>query len=153
MAKSESEVGSDRDKSEQGEKPMDTSPRLLTMRMEEVSRYEEQRIARYRLNGYSGGDLGKIVLLVGATGSGKSTFVQGLVNHMSGVKWETERRFEVDMVKESAEEDEVTESQTTWVTGYTLTDLDRPDRVLTVVDTPGFGDTGGLGVDEFIPKQ
>ena len=45
---------------------------LLTMRMDPVERRDGHRVARYRLDGCPADDLGRVVLLVGATGSGLS---------------------------------------------------------------------------------
>ena len=37
----------------------------------------------------------KTMMMIGATGSGKSTLIDGMVNHLLGVKWEDDFRFKI----------------------------------------------------------
>jgi len=39
------------------------------------------------------GATGKTIMLVGATGSGKSTLVDGIINYITGVSWDDDFRF------------------------------------------------------------
>ena len=78
----EREGEGDSDDSGQGEGSTEVIPRVLKAQMEEVNRNEEHRIARYRLNGYMGGDLGKVVLLVGANGTGLSSQHYSIQRHV-----------------------------------------------------------------------
>jgi polynucleotide 5'-kinase involved in rRNA processing len=48
----------------------------------------------------------KTIMLVGATGTGKSTLVDGIVNYVLGVKWEDSFRFTV-LDLEQEEKDKV----------------------------------------------
>ncbi|CAG0903262.1 unnamed protein product [Darwinula stevensoni] len=81
---------------------------------------------------------------------GKSTMVNGLVNYLLGVKWDEDRRFKIDMAFAISGEESYS-SQTKWVSGYTI---NNPEHgIITIVDTPGFADTGGMDIDAFIPEQ
>ena len=84
------------------------------------------------------------VLLLGETGSGKSTLVNAIVNHALGVGYDDNFRYRV--VKDSKERDEA-QSQTRDVGVYKVW-CDAIQRTIRIVDTPGFGDTGGMQQDE-----
>ena len=91
----------------------------------------------------------RVLMVVGATGAGKSTLINGMVNYILGVKWENDFRFKLIC-------DEVTQSQahsqTQMVTAYTFYwQKGSPlDYNITIIDTPGFGDTRGLKRDQEI---
>ena len=94
----------------------------------------------------------KVLLLVGATGAGKSTLINAMANYIMGVDWEDEYRFK--LISEETAHDQ-TKSQTKCITAYTFhKGRGSPlPYTLTVIDTPGFGDTGGLERDKQIVSQ
>ncbi len=93
----------------------------------------------------------KTIVIVGATGSGKSTLINGLFNHVVGVSWEDQFRFR--LVQETSGNQ--AKSQTQRVTVYTVHHRKghAVPYTLTVVDTPGFGDTAGVLKDNKIADQ
>lgn len=84
----------------------------------------------------------KIVLLVGETGVGKTTIVNTMVNYLLGVKFEDEIWYEIT---EEAAGDQ-SESQTSEITMYEVFPEESPIS-LTIIDTPGYGDTRGMDKD------
>ncbi|KAK1784781.1 hypothetical protein P4O66_003452 [Electrophorus voltai] len=94
----------------------------------------------------------KVILLLGATGSGKTTLINAMINYILGVKWGENYRFK--LINEVTNRSQA-ESQTTEVTSYEL--YNQPGfqvpYSLTIVDTPGFGDTRGIEHDKQITEQ
>ena len=98
------------------------------------------------------------VLIVGATGSGKTTLLNGFANYLHCVKFEDTFRYK--LVVESDEggpkrTGNQAHSQTDSVTAYRFDWqpwFPVPYNVV-LVDTPGFGDTRGVEVDEATVKK
>ena len=113
-----------------------------------ISGYKTDGLYKYSI-GKSNQKPEKVLMVLGATGAGKSTFINGLANYMMGVKFEDTFRFKVVTDEGSRSQ---THSQTQTITAYTFYSTIL-DYNLTVVDTPGFGDTGGVERDKRIAKQ
>ncbi|XP_046463270.1 uncharacterized protein LOC124209368 [Daphnia pulex] len=92
----------------------------------------------------------KTILLMGATGSGKTTMINAMINYILGVEWDDPFRF--ILVDEELRGASQANSQTQGVTAYDLHYRSgfRIPFSLTIVDTPGFGDTGGMDRDKEI---
>ena len=88
-----------------------------------------------------------VVLLVGATGAGKSTLINGIINHIFGVQWEDDFRFKLIPEEAGAKR---THSQTQCITAYTFHKREGSPfpYCLTIIDTPGFGDAEGIERDK-----
>nr|XP_684952.2 uncharacterized protein si:ch211-285c6.1 [Danio rerio] len=84
----------------------------------------------------------KILLLVGETGAGKTTLINSFINYLMGVKFEDEIWNEIT---EEAVRDQ-SESQTSEITMYEVFPVESAISV-TIIDTPGYGDTRGLEKD------
>ena len=97
----------------------------------------------------------KVILMVGATGAGKTRLINALFNQIVGGKWND--KVKLCLVRESGSEEPANKanSQTDWVTAYTIhhDDCFTIPYIITVIDTPGFGDTRGILKDSDIPKQ
>ena len=98
------------------------------------------------------GEQEKVLMVLGATGAGKSTTINGMVNYILGVEWNDDFRFKLitdETTKSQAH------SQTHEITAYTFHKMEgsRVPYALTVIDTPGFGDTRGLKRDKEITSQ
>ena len=96
----------------------------------------------------------RVVLIVGATGSGKTTLINGIINYLFAVKYSDPFRYELMLDKQDGSGKQ-SESQTSYITAYTLYHQDcfpLPFN-LTIIDTPGFGDTKGIKRDIKITEQ
>ena len=131
----------------------DGTPSIYKLQMKEDLKNERKKIAKQSIGepGQSQ-EQEKVLLLIGATGSGKSTLINGMVNYIMGVRWEDDFRFQlvIDDPKVSK-----SRSQTQYITAYTFYPMEGSalSSKLTVIDTPGFGDSEGLKRDKEITKQ
>ena len=94
----------------------------------------------------------KVVMAMGATGAGKSTLINAMVNYVLGVSYNDDFQFILicDETKESQ-----AHSQTSVITVYALywqEGFNVPYNLL-LIDTPGFGDTRGLAQDQKTLRQ
>ena len=101
----------------------------------------------------------KVMMVVGSTGSGKTTTVNAMINHVIGVQWKDD--FRLKMIHELSSNQGAgtignqAHSQTQFVSCYTLPYMEgfKIPYNLTIVDTPGFGDTRGIDHDKVITEQ
>jgi hypothetical protein len=99
----------------------------------------------------------KRILVLGATGSGKSTWVNGIANFLYGVQWTDPFRFKIVTEEDESVGGRIDQanSQTNFVTSYRF--IWQPgfacDFNCTIIDTPGFADTRGIQRDELIVVQ
>ena len=93
-----------------------------------------------------------VVILVGATGTGKSTLINGIANYIFGVQWDDDFRFMLNTDEESARH---AHSKTRGITAYTIHKQQGSPfpYCLTIIDTPGFGDTEGLQRDKRLAAE
>ena len=93
-----------------------------------------------------------VVMVVGATGSGKTTLINGIANYIFGV--ERHHQFRFKLITDEGGRTQAN-SQTKNITAYTIYKHDgsRFPHMLTIIDTPGFGDTEGLERDKQISAE
>ncbi|XP_038671292.1 LOW QUALITY PROTEIN: interferon-induced very large GTPase 1-like [Scyliorhinus canicula] len=91
-------------------------------------------------------------MVLGATGAGKTTLINGMINYILGVEWEDNFRYK--LIDEGTGRSQA-ESQTSSITAYELHHREgfQIDYSLTIIDTPGFGDTRGITRDKLITDQ
>ncbi|CAH1777796.1 unnamed protein product [Owenia fusiformis] len=111
-----------------------------------IQKYEYGKRSNYRARE-------RVIMIVGASGSGKSTLINVMVNYLLGVERNCEARFL--LINEDSAADQ-SESQTKSIIAYTIhseSGMRVKDTTLTIIDTPGFGDTAGVERDEEITEQ
>eukprot|EP00466_Bigelowiella_natans_P011983 jgi/Bigna1/43471/e_gw1.79.1.1 len=93
----------------------------------------------------------RFVLMIGETGSGKSTTIDSMMNYYYGVEFKDKFRYRV--VKQAKNADQ-TASVTSKITLYHLPQVphQKVKYPVTIIDTMGFGDTRGQDYDEKTTK-
>ncbi len=94
----------------------------------------------------------KTIMMIGATGAGKNTLINSMINYILGVQWEDD--FQFVLIDEGKHKSQA-ESQTSKITAHQINHMDgfQVPYSLTIVDTPGFGDTRGISHDQKITAQ
>ena len=94
------------------------------------------------------------LLVMGEIGSGKTTLLDAFVNYLANMNYEDKWRYK--LVDENNIKDLPPEkSQTSIITDYYVNyERDSGEEInIRIVDTPGFGDTGGVEKDNEIIQQ
>ena len=111
--------------------------------------YEDQakRIRKVEIGKAEPGSKVKVIMVVGATGSGKTTLINGMFNYILGVDWKDDYRLK--LIEESTVANQAI-SQTTWITSYIIHHRAESTvpYTLVIIDTPEFGDTAGIRRDQ-----
>ena len=95
----------------------------------------------------------KVIMVLGATGSGKTTLINAMANYIFGI--ELEDNFRLKLIDETDMEKDEAESRTEYITAYTIhrPHFSKVDYTLTIIDTPGYGDTHGIERDQKVISQ
>ncbi|CAG0882935.1 unnamed protein product [Darwinula stevensoni] len=127
-------------------------PSLYEIHVEDVMKDAENRTRKcvVHFDSAHGDKEVKVIILLGATGAGKSTLVNAFINYFYGVDWED--TFRLVLIPNIERGKSKGESQTSWITAYTFPWQKgcRAPYSITIVDTPGLGDTKGLIADKHI---
>ncbi|CAG0889812.1 unnamed protein product [Darwinula stevensoni] len=131
------------------EAPKDGRPRVYKLRKERTVWRQNELVAKYEVGVRTNVNVEeRVLMLVGATG--KTTMINGIVNYVYGVDWNDDFRLTLITERKTQTNLEAsTRSQTKLVSAYTLHWQQgfRVPYTITVIDTPGFGDTEGLEAD------
>ncbi|XP_073719695.1 uncharacterized protein [Misgurnus anguillicaudatus] len=91
----------------------------------------------------------KIILMVGETGSGKTTLINTMINYICGVQRKDKVWFEITDDQSNTSS---VYSQTSDVTVYGVY-IQETSVDLTIIDTPGYGDTCDISLDQKIVRD
>ncbi|XP_063049364.1 uncharacterized protein LOC134443531 [Engraulis encrasicolus] len=130
--------------------PLSGTPKAYLLKMKKSSSHRFNKKVFGKASSRS--PTNKTIMLVGATGSGKTTLINGMINYILGVDWEDNWRFK--LIDEETNKSQA-HSQTSEVTAYQIhcTDEFQVPYSLTIIDTPGFGDTRGIKQDKEITEK
>uniref|UniRef100_A0A7S0XMR8 AIG1-type G domain-containing protein n=1 Tax=Elphidium margaritaceum TaxID=933848 RepID=A0A7S0XMR8_9EUKA len=88
--------------------------------------------------------MNKTLMFIGETGTGKTTTINSMMNYLYNAEFHGHR---YELIAETFGDKQASDSQTSDVTLYYI-NPSAIDFQLTVIDTPGFGDTKGLEFDK-----
>ncbi|XP_053485767.1 uncharacterized protein LOC128610458 [Ictalurus furcatus] len=123
--------------------------RLLTTRS---NLYEKGSVRKWTFGQRDINMQNKILLMVGETGTGKTTVINAMANYILGVKFTDEVWFEITEEKGDNYMSDQSKSKTTEITMYEIFAQDNP-ICLTIIDTPGYGDTRKTNPDKQIAEN
>ena len=100
-------------------------------------------------------------MIVGMTGAGKYLLINNIINFIYGVDYTDNFRFKLIVEDEESNERDAgsstshVQSMASWVSAFILHHQKgfRIPFSITLIDTPGFGDTRGFSYDEVIVTQ
>ncbi|XP_062372400.1 uncharacterized protein LOC134059878 isoform X2 [Sardina pilchardus] len=125
------------------------SPDLYQLKTKKEYVSGDETVRRWTFGQRDDSKKNRTIMLVGQTGTGKTTLINSMINYIVGVKKEDNIWFQIS---EETEYDQ-TKSKTTCLTVYEVFIKERPIS-FSILDMPGFGDTEeGLVSDEMIAKR
>ncbi|XP_077085840.1 uncharacterized protein LOC143737866 [Siphateles boraxobius] len=92
----------------------------------------------------------KVILLVGERGTGKTTMINTMINYLLGVKFEDGEFYQI--TEEDGKHQDQSKAQTSEITVYEAFAEENPIS-LTIIDTPGYGDTEGSEKEKEISED
>ncbi|XP_030635301.1 uncharacterized protein LOC115816487 [Chanos chanos] len=109
---------------------------------------KDERVRRWTFGKRDNNKPNKTILVVGETGTGKTTLINTMVNYVLGVRWEDRMWFEIT----EEDGDRQYKSQTSAITVYEIFP-ENSSISLSLIDTPGYGGTGGVEKDKEISEN
>ncbi|KAK9971300.1 hypothetical protein ABG768_024674 [Culter alburnus] len=104
----------------------------------------EKKVRRWTYGQRDRNKQNRVILMVGETGAGKTTLINTMINYLLGVKFEDQEFYQITEETEK-------HFQTSAVTIYEVFVEENPTS-LTIIDTPGYGNTEGLVKDREISE-
>ncbi|XP_032903597.1 uncharacterized protein LOC116990166 [Amblyraja radiata] len=125
------------------------NPSIYKLNLQKEVVNDSKQFVKFSFGKYTNAHKMKTFMVLGATGSGKTTLINGMINYILGVEWGDNFRYK--LIQEETGKSQA-ESQTSSITAYLLHHQVgfNIDYSLTIIDTPGFGDTMGIFRDKQI---
>ncbi|KAG8127238.1 hypothetical protein E2320_014163, partial [Naja naja] len=130
----------------------DRQPLVFALPLEKILSDASTSCLMYQLGKENPEVRNKVILVMGATGCGKTTLISGMINYILGVQWEDNFRFK--LIHETTQRSEAG-SSTSEVRAYVVNHQKgfRIPYSLTIIDTPGFGGTRDAEQDKLVEEK
>ncbi|XP_060539195.1 uncharacterized protein LOC117657948 [Pantherophis guttatus] len=130
----------------------DRQPLMFTLPLKKVPSDSSRSCFMYQVGKENPEVPNKVILVMGATGCGKTTLINGMINYIVGVQWEDNFRFK--LIHETTQRSEAGR-RTSEVTAFVVNHRKgfQIPFSLTIIDTPGFGGTRDAEQDKLVEKQ
>lgn len=116
----------------------DGDPCIYRVPMDQTVRDEDAGLVKLEFGHNHEYVVSKVIMMVGETGSGKTTLTNALANFVLRTEWDDPFRFQITVEDRQADQAETRSGN---VTSYTLHRQEGMPYSLTVIDTPGFSHT------------
>eukprot|EP01084_Bolivina_argentea_P216221 367371_1 len=110
-----------------------------------------KKIKYVKCNNINKRENSKTIMCVGESGAGKTTVINSICNYLYNVKYNDTFRYK--LIDEDRNKKDNTQSQTSHINQYYFEYLAPINGSLTIIDTPGLGDTSGEDMDLKIQTQ
>ncbi|XP_042609720.1 uncharacterized protein LOC109093493 [Cyprinus carpio] len=128
---------------------LDGNPTRYHLKPETLSHNESQPYRKIMFGERNKNKPHRVILIVGETGTGKTTLLNTMVNYMLDVQRKDQVWFEIT---DDQSDLSSAHSQTSKITVYGFY-LQESKTYLTIIDTPGYGDTRGVDLDKEIAES
>ena len=128
------------------------SPSIFALPIRLEVHEDERAVCRHTIGEEHKNETEKIILLVGPPSTGKTTLINAIVNYVLGVEWKDTFRFKLVVDDKMSSQ---SHSQEKAINIYTIYPMEgsKLTYTLTIVDTPGYGDSRGLQMDRTVADQ
>ena len=120
-------------------------PELVSDKLKDIPKKFYQYSKAKEAFSFSEENKSKTIMVIGKTGEGKTSFINGLLNYINQVNYNSKERYLIVNEKTGRED---TESQTSDIQLFYIHSINKNIPPIKIIDTPGISDTRGINLDK-----